>query len=275
MCARTATGSGSLSVRTWPNSPRGPQNQDHPATHPEGLDVNLANNLLRSAELYPDRPAVRLDDTILTYADLAGASARAADLLRRRGVRAGDRVAVMLPNVPQFAVLYYGILRAGGVVVPMNPLLKAREVAYYLADSGARLVFSWTSCAEETSTGAERAGVECVTVDAGFGDLIAAPATTVGVEDRQDGDTAVILYTSGTTGEPKGAELSHANVAANVRICITDLFRLGSEDVILGALPLFHSFGQTCGLNAAISAASPWWRGSRRTPRCTHSAATG
>jgi len=98
--------------------------------------VNLAANLTRTAERFPDRPAVRLDQTMLTYADLAAATARVAGLLRERGVRPGDRVAVMLPNVPEFAVVYYGVLRAGGVVVPMNPLLKSREVAYYLGDSG-------------------------------------------------------------------------------------------------------------------------------------------
>jgi long-chain acyl-CoA synthetase len=215
--------------------------------------VNLANNLLRSAEANPDRPAIRLDDTILTYADLSAASAHAAGLLRDGGIQPGDRVAVMLPNVPQFAVIYYGILRAGGVVVPMNPLLKAREVAYYLGDSGARLIFAWHGFADDATAGAEQAGAGCVIVDAGFGDLLAAAQPHTEVADRAERDTAVILYTSGTTGEPKGAELSHANLSTNVQIAAHDLFRLGPDDVILGALPLFHSFGQTCGLNAAIS----------------------
>src|SRR5918994_6013328 len=105
--------------------------------------MNIATNLVRSTERHPDRRAVRLDDTILTYADLDDSSARAATLLRERGVRPDDRVAVMVPNVPEFAVIYYGILRAGGVVVPMNPLLKEREVAYYLDDSQARLILAW------------------------------------------------------------------------------------------------------------------------------------
>ena len=215
--------------------------------------MNIAANLARSADRYPDRPAVRLDDTILTYADLDESSARAGALLRERGVRPGDRVAVMLPNVPEFAVVYFGILRAGGVVVPMNPLLKEREVAYYLDDSQARLMVAWPGCAEEGTAGAARAGTACLVVDGGFGAELMSTPPAAGYADRADDDTAVILYTSGTTGQPKGAELTHANLSTNVEVFTTDLVRLGPEDVIFGGLPLFHSFGQTCGLNAAVS----------------------
>jgi long-chain acyl-CoA synthetase len=215
--------------------------------------VNIAANLARTADRYPDRPAVRLDDTILTYTDLDDSSARAATLLREHGVRPGDRVAVMLPNVPEFAVVYYGILRAGGVVVPMNPLLKEREVAYYLEDSQARLMLAWHGCVGEAGAGAARAGAACLVVDGGFGADLASVAPVAGVAERAGDDTAVILYTSGTTGQPKGAELTHANLSTNVEIFTTDLVRLRPEDVIFGGLPLFHSFGQTCGLNAAVS----------------------
>jgi long-chain acyl-CoA synthetase len=209
---------------------------------------------MRSADLYPDRPAVRLDETVLTYSELDEQSARAAGLLQDRGVRPGDRVAIMLPNMPQFAVIYYGVLRAGAVVVPMNPLLKAREVGYYLDDSGARLIFAGHGFAHEARAGSQRSGVDCLVVDGGFGDLLAAAAPVAGVIDRAATDTAVVLYTSGTTGQPKGAELTHANLATNVEVAATDLFQLRSDDVIFGGLPLFHSFGQTCGLNAAVSA---------------------
>ena len=215
--------------------------------------MNLAANLTRTAERFPDRPAVRLDQTMLTYADLAAATARVAGLLRERGVRPGDRVAVMLPNVPEFAVVYYGVLRAGGVVVPMNPLLKSREVAYYLGDSGASLIVGWSGFATEAWVGAQRAGVTCLVADDELTGLLAVATPVTEVAERAPTDTAVILYTSGTTGEPKGAELTHGNLAANVEIAATDLFRLGPDDVIFGALPLFHSFGQTCGLNAAVS----------------------
>src|SRR5918996_4942582 len=105
--------------------------------------TNLAELLTHTAARKPERPALKLDGAVLSYADLDDASARVAGLLRAKGVEPGDRVGVMLPNVPYFAVVYYGILRAGGVVVPMNVLLKRREVAYYLSDSGARLLFAW------------------------------------------------------------------------------------------------------------------------------------
>ncbi len=244
--------------------------------------MNLANNLVRSADALPHRPAIRLDETILTYADLDSGSAQAAGLLRERGVRPGDRVAIMLPNIPEFAVVYYGVLRAGAVVVPMNPLLKEREVAYYLGDSEARLIFAWQGFADEAVAGAERVGADCVLVDAdcvlvdasaasgrsaaesavkrpeprgtAFADLLAAATPVADVVDRDGSDTAVLLYTSGTTGQPKGAELTHANLMTNVDIMVTDLCRVRSHDVIFGGLPLFHSFGQTCGLNTAVSA---------------------
>jgi long-chain acyl-CoA synthetase len=214
--------------------------------------MNLATNLLRTAERFPERPAVRLDDTILTYRALADASGRVATMLCERGVRPGDRVAVMLPNVPQFAAVYYGVLRAGGVVVPMNPLLKEREVGYYLGDSGAALIAAWHGCADEATAGASRAGAPTLVVGDDFVDLLAPVPPMSGAVERSGSDTAVILYTSGTTGQPKGAELSHDNLSTNVDVMATDLVRVGPEDVVFGGLPLFHSFGQTCGLNTAV-----------------------
>jgi long-chain acyl-CoA synthetase len=215
--------------------------------------ANLAANLLRTADRFPDRPAVRLDDTILTYADLADASARVVTLLRHLGVEPGDRVAVMLPNVPEFAVVYYGVLRAGAVVVPMNPLLKEREVGYYAEDSEARLIVAWHGCADEARMGAKRAGVPYIVVDEAFRAQTGSMTPAAGLTARTGTDTAVILYTSGTTGQPKGAELTHANLSTNVEIVATDLIQVGPDDVIFGGLPLFHSFGQTCGLNTAVS----------------------
>jgi long-chain acyl-CoA synthetase len=218
--------------------------------------VNLAANLVHSASVHADGVALRLADSRMTYRELDAASARVADLVRDRGIGPGDRVGVMLPNVMEFAVVYYGVLRCGGVVVPMNPLLRAREVAYYLRDSGARLAFVWRGCADEAQAGAKQAESDAIVVDpATFADVVLAgaqPAAQV-VERRAD-DTAVILYTSGTTGQPKGAELTHANLARNAEVVVTDLLRLTADDVIFGGLPLFHSFGQTCTLNAAVAA---------------------
>ena len=113
---------------------------------------NLASLLTDSAARTPERTAIKLDDAELTYAQLDGASAHVVGLLEQHGFQPGDRVGVMLPNVPYFPVVYYGILRAGGVVVPMNVLLKEREVAYYLGDSGAKLLFAWAEFGEEPGT---------------------------------------------------------------------------------------------------------------------------
>jgi long-chain acyl-CoA synthetase len=216
--------------------------------------TNLVLGLAEANDMYPDRAAVRLDDLVLTYEELDERSARVAGLLTARGVEPGDRVGLMLANVPQFPMLYYGVLRAGAVVVPMNPLLKAREVEYYLGDSGAELIFAWESVAGEAAKGAEAAGVGFVPVATeAFDRLLGDQAPVTAMTSCADDDTAVILYTSGTTGRPKGAELTHANLARNAAVSATTLFHLEPEDVVMGCLPLFHSFGQTCGLNAAVS----------------------
>jgi long-chain acyl-CoA synthetase len=216
--------------------------------------MNLATNLVNTVRNHADRVAVRQGQTNMTYQALDEASARVAGLLATRGLRPGGRVGVALPNVVEFAVIYYGVLRAGGVVVPMNPLLKSREVAYYLRDSQADLIFVWHAMADEASGGAELEQVETVLVDPdGFDDVLALVPPIPDVVERHDEDTAVILYTSGTTGHPKGAELTHANLTRNTEIAVADLLALSPDDVIFGGLPLFHSFGQTCTLNAAIA----------------------
>ncbi|MEU8620450.1 long-chain fatty acid--CoA ligase [Streptomyces sp. NPDC048623] len=218
------------------------------------LPTNLAAILAESAARHPGRPAVRLDDATLSYAELDEAGARAASLVRAAGVHPGDRVGLMLPNVPSFAVLYYAILRAGAVVVPMNPLLKAREVEYHLSDSEASLLFAQQE-ADEALQGARAAGTPCVTVPpGGLAGLLANHDPQPGVAPREPSDTAVILYTSGTTGRPKGAELNHDNLTRNTEVTRTTLLQLTEQDVVFGGLPLFHAFGQVVGLNCAIAA---------------------
>jgi long-chain acyl-CoA synthetase len=216
--------------------------------------VNLAANLVASAQNHGANVAIRLDDTAISHRQLETLSGQVATLLAAHaGVAAGDRVAIMLPNVPEWAALYYGILRAGGVVVPVNPLLKSREIAYYLNDSGARLLFVWQDFAAEAVTGAAMAGATVIAVEPrAFLDQLLAIEPFEGLVDRRPDDTAVILYTSGTTGQPKGAELTHANLLGNVDVIVETLLHTKPDDVIFGGLPLFHVFGQTCALNVAV-----------------------
>ncbi|HTR73764.1 MAG TPA: long-chain fatty acid--CoA ligase [Solirubrobacterales bacterium] len=214
---------------------------------------NLASILSESAARDADAPAVRLGGQTVSFGELDDRGARVATLLRERGVEPGDRVGVMLPNVLEFPAVYYGVLRAGGVVVPMNVLLKRREIAFYLEDSGARLLLAWHGFAEEARDGAADAGAELIEVEpTAFAATLEALEPTPGLADTDYEDTAVILYTSGTTGKPKGAELSHRNLDENSEIVARTTADVSAGDVVLGALPLFHSFGQTVSMNASL-----------------------
>ncbi|MGY1592548.1 long-chain fatty acid--CoA ligase [Geodermatophilus sp. SYSU D00708] len=216
--------------------------------------ANLAQHLVDTAARHGDRPALRMDDAVLTYDGFRRAAARVAAGLRARGVTPGDRVGMVLPNVLSFPVVFYGGLMAGAAVVPMNPLLKAREVEYYLRDSGARLVVALDSVAAAATEAAGVVGIEAVPVGpADVGDALSGPDDDA-VVDRDDADTAVILYTSGTTGPPKGAELTHANLRGNARTTQETLLEGTPDDVVMGCLPLFHVFGLTCALDAAVLA---------------------
>ena len=180
--------------------------------------TNLATIATETAERIPDGIAYKLDDTEVNWQAVDEGSARVAGLLKEKGIEPGDRVGVMLPNVPYFPIAYYGILRAGGTVVPMNVLLKGREVKFYLEDPGAKLVFAWHDFAEAAEKGAEEAGAEVVLVKPGeFEKLLGEAEPEREVADRDGDDTAVILYTSGTTGQPKGAELTHDNMLTNAK----------------------------------------------------------
>jgi long-chain acyl-CoA synthetase len=217
------------------------------------MGLNLASIVTDSAAREPAAVAVRLDGLELTYAELDDRSARLATLLGEKGLQQGDRVGVMLPNVLEFPISYYGVLRAGGVVVPMNVLLKRREIAFYLEDSGAKLLLAWHGFAEEARDGAAGAGAELIEVEPeSFAELLGDHGPTVELVETDEEDTAVILYTSGTTGKPKGAELTHFNLARNSDIASRTTCEIGEGDVVLGALPLFHSFGQTVSMNASL-----------------------
>jgi long-chain acyl-CoA synthetase len=209
-----------------------------------GRDVNLATFLIETARRRPHAEALRSGSRRVDYAELDRASARVAERLRGSGIGPGDRVGLMVPNVPEFVAAYYGILRAGAIVVTLDADLKRAEVRSTLADAGASLLIAW----REASSRSAGPVATWRVAPGSFFDDVAATAPAV---DRRPDDTAVIISTSGTTGEPKGAELTHANLMRNARV-MAELFGFGGEDVVLGTLPLTHAFGQTCTLNAAV-----------------------
>jgi long-chain acyl-CoA synthetase len=213
--------------------------------------ANLAEMLKETVAEHGDRIALKLDDLELSYSVVEEASARAAGLLAARGVEAGDRVGLMLPNLPYFPFVFFGALRLGAVTVPMNPLLKGREVGFQMVDAGAKLMFGWHQMGDAASEGSEAAGAECIRVEPGeFEKLLGGADPVYEVTDPADGDTAIILYTSGTTGTPKGAQLTHGNLRSATQIAV-DLVDAQPDGVTFGALPLFHVFGLTSGLTSS------------------------
>ncbi len=214
--------------------------------------TNLAQMLVETAGKHGDRVAVKLDDLEVRYSTLDGATTHMAGLLAAMGVGPGDRVGVMLPNLPYFPIAFYGALRIGAAVIPLNPLLKGREVGFQLGNAEAKVLIGWHGFADAARSGSEEAGAELVLVEPGeFEPQVGAAEPVTEVADRADDDDGVILYTSGTTGTPKGARLTHGNLGSATRIAV-DLVDPGPETVSFGALPLFHVFGLTCGLNTSV-----------------------
>lgn len=234
---------------------------------------NLAALLEDSAAKYPERTAIVFGDRRLSYAEVDTFASMVAGLLASRGIQPGDKVALSCPNLPYFTIVYFGILKAGATVVPLNVLLKAREVAYHLDDSDAKAYFCFEGTPELPIGEAGHAGFAetpgcehffMITAD------LAAPSPIDGTETMaqamggqsdqfdtvgtDEDDTAVILYTSGTTGQPKGAELRHRNIRDNALLGEA-LFGADADrpDTYLCVLPLFHSFGQVVIQNGAFA----------------------
>ncbi len=216
--------------------------------------TNFAEKVPAAAAADPEHPAVKLDDIVMSYAVLDAATARAAGFLREKGVREGDRVGMQLPNVPYFPIVYFGALRLGAIVVPMNPLLKEKEVAYHLSDSGAQVMVGWHQFSEPATAGSEKAGAEAVIATPGeFEQQVGAAEPFDEVADRADDDPAVIIYTSGTTGTPKGATLMHKNLISGAEVA-RDLVDADPDSVAVATLPLFHVFGMNSLMNVTIQA---------------------
>ena len=216
---------------------------------------NLALKLVASAARIPDRIAAITGEQTMTYAELDGASARLATLLEREGIGLGDRVGVMLPNIAAAPIAYYGIWRMGAIVVPMNPLMQGREVQFYLSNTGAKALIGSSGFAGAATDGAEGAGAKLWLVDDAELARLTRDLPEYGEPVlRGASDTAVVLHTSGTTGTPKGAELTHGSLGSNRDVILRRLVTLTEDDVVLACLPLFHVFGMTCAMNTAIAA---------------------
>jgi long-chain acyl-CoA synthetase len=224
------------------------------------MNFNLAIILRETAQASPDRPVTLFAGSQMSYRELDELSDRLAVSLLDSGASPGTPIALQLPNIPQFLIAYFGILKAGCVVVPLNVLLKAREVAFHLGDSGATRLITWEGILEEAAKGAAAAGVTDIYAvghpdgTAGaipFEHLLAAPAGQPQLAERALTDTAVIMYTSGTTGRPKGAQLSHMQLYMNADIP-GRLFDVQSSDIVITVLPLFHVFGLSSILNVCV-----------------------
>jgi long-chain acyl-CoA synthetase len=230
------------------------------------MSLNLATILRTSAAESPKKPAVIVGESVLSYEVLHGHVQRFAGALKRLGVKRGQHVALMLPNVPQFTIAYFAAHYIGAPVVPLNVLLTADEVAYHLTDSDAVALIAWEGFAEAAKAGFDRVS-DCkhlviarqspsdITAPQGAHNFTALLATSEPVLEpvaTQADDTAVLLYTSGTTGKPKGAELTHFNMYWNADYVANYLSPMGKDSVVLTVLPLFHSYGQTCMQNATL-----------------------
>ncbi|HEX2910830.1 MAG TPA: long-chain fatty acid--CoA ligase [Chloroflexia bacterium] len=233
------------------------------------MSLNLATLLTESTKANPKHTAIIFDEFRMSYGELNAATNKFANVLKAAGIGPGQKVAIMLPNIPQFVICYYGILKTGATVVPLNVLLKAPEVAFHLQDSEAIMLVAWEGFAQEAVGGYRETEVcqSLVIVNApgsqnlpevnnvkSFNALMAQAAPTFDMVQTMPDDTAVILYTSGTTGRPKGAELTHFNMFFNARV-VVDNFGLEwhPDDVMLVALPLFHAFGQSCVMNVGVA----------------------
>jgi long-chain acyl-CoA synthetase len=217
--------------------------------------VNLAETLDRTARSRGRFAALTLGTEVISFGEVDHSSRRVAGFLANSGVQVGDRVALMLPDVPDFAALYYGILRLGAVVVPVSPSLPERDVEHRLRDSGARVLVASATRRRSVGPVARSLGVTAWWLGpAGIPDLVGDASPRDVVEPMSAEDTAVIAYTAGVTGEARGATLTHGNLLRNSEVVVNDLLQLTSEDVVLAGLALSQSFGQTAALNAAVRA---------------------
>ncbi len=212
--------------------------------------ANFATYPWRHGDESPDRLAFRGGKDIWTYGRLRDRMTRFAGAVRARGVGPGERALLVAPTVPEFAVASYALQAAGVVVVAMNPMATARELEYVLGDAGCSLAVVWHESLDSATEAASRRGIELWPLLPGGGRSPDSPPLVEPHNCLPD-DTAVILYTSGTTGRPKGAELTHGNLISCAET-FTDALELGPDDVIGTALPLSHVYGSMSMMGTAM-----------------------
>jgi long-chain acyl-CoA synthetase len=214
--------------------------------------TNLSVYLAESANKDPHASALACDDTTTSYSALVNDVARFADYLTYGGLQPGDRVGIMLPNGPEFAVAFYGVLRAGGVVVPLNPTLRPRDLEFYLTITGARMLFLAARHAITNTVAALTAGTQPVEIEShGIAQLTTGFAGRAEPVSRAARDTAVVLPIAETNGTHT-VELSHGELAGSQAVTAELLLPLGHNDVVMGCLPMTELSGMTCGLLATM-----------------------
>jgi long-chain acyl-CoA synthetase len=222
--------------------------------------LSLATVLAEAARKFPGKLAVIDTATTerITYRDLWQQTLAYAAGLRELGIGPGDTVAIQIPNLADFPRAYYAVLSVGATIVPMHLLLTPQENAYVLRDSGAKLLVAHSSQLANAVAAAKIAEIEVVSVGPAVEGVTRLEESAAAVPplrtyvSREAEDVAVVFYTSGTTGKPKGALLTHLNLVMNTMVNVFDIHDLHADDVVMGCLPLFHTFGQTVGMNGTF-----------------------
>jgi long-chain acyl-CoA synthetase len=212
--------------------------------------MNIAQHVERAAKSFPDHPAILFEGNQLTYSELNARTNRITNALKAHGLTRGDRVALYLPNIPEFAICYLAVMKAGGIAVSINSMFKSDEVKYVIDDSEAKVIFSVGDLTQNIpECPSLQQIVKCEKLDHWLGQA-SYDAESINMDQNEP---AVLLYTSGTTGFPKGATLSHGNVISNIESTVHHAGYTHNDRMIL-FLPLFHVFGQNFIMNATFSA---------------------